>query len=427
MIEANKQQNIFMEDNNMASIQKRSSNYSVIYNSGYPTNKQVWESGYETHEDAQERKREVENLVLQGKHPKSSQITVSQFCAIWLPIHAQANWQFGTYSSAVGCLGNHVLPYIGDMKLCELTPLHTEQLIGQLYSSRKKIYAGKNNQEARYGEYLSSTTIRLVYLLLHQMMGKAVEWYFIDSNPVRCKVPARDTTERAIWTPDMFDYALQNIHDPVLHLIIHMLFACTLRIGELLAITIDDVNLRENKIRINKTLQRVTASALNMIPHQSIVKHFPTKLGGNSKIILKKPKTKASIRTIYLTQPLANEIEARIRQIQSERAFYKWNHDNNLLFSLPEAGDPIEAKLCAKWFSRWQKEHAEQEFPFITFHNIRHSSSTYKLLISNGDIKSVQGDTGHSSSDMLLNLYTHIQDSQRIKLTNIFEDTFYKQ
>ena len=37
-------------------------------------------------------------------------------------------------------------------------------------------------------------------------------------------------------------------------------------------------------------------------------------------------------------------------------------------------------------------------------------------MISGGDIKAVQGTTGHASADMLVNTYAHIQQSSRVEL-----------
>lgn len=71
----------------------------------------------------------------------------------------------------------------------------------------------------------------------------------------------------------------------------------------------------------------------------------------------------------------------------------------------------------------WQDAHPE--FPRIVFHGLRHSSATYQLMISGGDIKAVQGTTGHASADMLVNTYTHIQQSSRVELGKKFESGFY--
>ena len=81
---------------------------------------------------------------------------------------------------------------------------------------------------------------------------------------------------------------------------------------------------------------------------------------------------------------------------------------------------PVEAP---KKFLKWQDAHPE--FPRIVFHGLRHSSATYQLMISGGDIKAVQGTTGHASADMLVNTYAHIQQSSRVELGKKFESGFY--
>ena len=65
------------------------------------------------------------------------------------------------------------------------------------------------------------------------------------------------------------------------------------------------------------------------------------------------------------------------------------------------------------------------EFPRIVFHGLRHSSATYQLMISGGDIKAGQGTTGHASAEMLVNTYAHIQQSSRVELGKKFESGFY--
>ena len=46
-------------------------------------------------------------------------------------------------------------------------------------------------------------------------------------------------------------------------------------------------------------------------------------------------------------------------------------------------------------------------------------------MISGGDIKAVQGTTGHAIADMLVNTYAHIQQSSRMELGKKFESGFY--
>ena len=43
---------------------------------------------------------------------------------------------------------------------------------------------------------------------------------------------------------------------------------------------------------------------------------------------------------------------------------------------------------CDKWYRTWRAEHPE--LTRIVFHGLRHSSATYQLMISGGDVKTVQ-------------------------------------
>ena len=62
----------------------------------------------------------------------------------------------------------------------------------------------------------------------------------------------------------------------------------------------------------------------------------------------------------------------------------------HMLFRLPN-GLAVEPVLIRKKFLKWQDTHPE--FPRIVFHGLRHSSATYQLMISGGDVKAVQGTT----------------------------------
>ena len=63
----------------------------------------------------------------------------------------------------------------------------------------------------------------------------------------------------------------------------------------------------------------------------------------------------------------------------------------------------------------------------MVFHSIRHTSITYKLKLSGGDIKSVQGDSGHAQADMVTEVYSHILDEDRRKNAQLIEDAFYNK
>ena len=55
------------------------------------------------------------------------------------------------------------------------------------------------------------------------------------------------------------------------------------------------------------------------------------------------------------------------------------------------------------------------------------SSVTYKLKLNGGDIKAVQGDSGHAQVNMVTDVYSHILDDDRRKNAELFEEAFYEK
>lgn len=65
--------------------------------------------------------------------------------------------------------------------------------------------------------------------------------------------------------------------------------------------------------------------------------------------------------------------------------------------------------------------------PDVCFHSLRHSSITYKLKWSGGDIKAVQGDSGHARADMVTEQYSHILDEDRVANARRVDEQVYNQ
>ena len=87
-------------------------------------------------------------------------------------------------------------------------------------------------------------------------------------------------------------------------------------------------------------------------------------------------------------------------------------------------GLPIEDSYLR---DQMQKVIDEQGLPDVVFHSLRHTSVTYKLKLSGGDIKAVQGDSGHAQADMVTEVYGHIIDEDRRKNAERMENVFYNK
>jgi len=127
------------------------------------------------------------------------------------------------------------------------------------------------------------------------------------------------------------------------------------------------------------------------------------------------------------------------RQIQDQYKEYlslKF-YDYNLVLTLPN-GRPVENRIMEKEFSKLREKAG---LPYVVFHSLRHSNTTYKLKLNHGNLKATQGDTGHAQIDMITrcicayetiilcqctrNLIFVVLDEDRKVNAQKFEATFY--
>lgn len=221
------------------------------------------------------------------------------------------------------------------------------------------------------------------------------------------------------------DRAMKNIAYRELHLAVHLAFVCSLRIGEVLGLTWDCVDFDNGVIHIEKTCQRIKKDTLNKVSKESICFQFPeVQKNKKSIIILKKTKTVASDRFICMTKPLTAELLERRKYIEQQQLILGWKYsDYNLVMCLPN-GRPISPGVLEGWFKAWIDSHSNQ-FPHITFHGIRHSSITYQIELSGGNIQAVQNNSGHATASILLGVYSHLRKGLKEELAHKFEENFY--
>ena len=202
------------------------------------------------------------------------------------------------------------------------------------------------------------------------------------------------------------------------------------RQGEMLGLTWDCVDIDSRKIAagtasiyIEKELQRVGKDSLGKLDHKDVIMEFPNINPKNTiRLVLKTPKTASSIRRIFLPRTVAEmlvewkEDTAALKTLLGDEYV-----DYGLVFA-HENGRPVEGSRIRHWL---QDIIDKGDLPQIVFHSIRHTSITYKLKLNGGDIKAVQGDSGHSQVKMVTDVYSHIMDEDRKKNAQNFEKAFY--
>ena len=144
---------------------------------------------------------------------------------------------------------------------------------------------------------------------------------------------------------------------------------------------------------------------------------------GNTVLVLKSPKTKTSVRKVFLPTTVAQMLVARKQQIDELKELFGDEYtDYNLVFC-NSSGRPMEGQVITHALKKLIREN---NLPDVVFHSFRHASITYKLKWNGGDVKSVQGDSGHARAEMVSNVYSHIIDEDRRFNAQRFEERFYQ-
>ena len=415
----------------MASIVQRNGSYCVVYlyKNQEGKSKQKWET-FKTLDEAKKRKAEVEYSNQIGKLVIPKCVTLEDLLREFVSSYGKNKWALSTYQANVGLLEHYVIPYIGKLKLKDITPRVLERYYQSLLNTKavSKCTDKKYEQTSRT---VAPETVRRVHKLLHSCFNQAARWELVDRNPVTYATPpASEQKIRDIWTAETLFKALDLCKDPRLKLAINLSFSCSLRIGELLGLTWDCVEISEKSIQegeacvfVNKEIMRVSREALKKLDSKDVIFAFPVLTEKSStQVVLKKPKTHSSVRKVFLPQTVARMLIGwKAEQDQTREALGDEYMDYNLVLAGP-FGNPIERNVITNAFEELIREN---DLPKVVFHSLRHSSITYKLKLNGGDIKAVQGDSGHAQAKMVTDQYSHILDDDRRTNAQLFEDYFY--
>lgn len=412
----------------MASIIKRKKNYSVVYNyvDENGETKQKWET-WGTHKEALKRKAEVENKQHTGTFLPPSNQKICDFLFDFVSIYGEKKWGVSMYDSQNSLISNYINPIIGEMEVQAVTPRVVDGYIQTLQKTRS---VSTKTRKATT-TYVSNQTIEKIIKLLRCAFKQAVRWEIIGRNPFdNVILPKTEYKKRDIWDAEMIRTALDKCTDSKLYVAMNLAFACSLRIGEILGLTWDNVHISDADIAadnafvyIDKELARASKQAIEVLGEKDIYHIFtPLMPNTSTRLILKKPKTDSSVRKVWLPKTLAY-ILCEWKKSQDEIKGFLGNEyqDYNLVVTLPN-GRPCEERIIMKEFAKLREEAG---LPRVVFHSLRHSSTTYKLKLNHGDLKATQGDTGHAEIDMITSVYAHILDEDRKVNAQKFETAFY--
>lgn len=174
---------------------------------------------------------------------------------------------------------HHIVPYLGEMKLDEITP---------------KDIIHWQNQVMKDNNY-KQTYLKAIHNQLSALFNYAVRFYGLKSNPARLagNMGIEEVDETKFWTKEeylTFSRAMMNKEES--YHAFEILYWCGIRLGELLALTAENFDFEKKTLRINKSYQHI-----------------------KGKDDITTPKTRKSNRVLTLPDFLAEEMQDYISRL----------------------------------------------------------------------------------------------------------------
>jgi len=406
----------------MASIRQRGKSYCVIHwitlEDG--TKKQKWET-YHSEQEAVQRKMELENQV-PFLNFDSQTHTLNDLLDQYIGLHGLSNWSFSTYTSNVGIMDNYIRPYIGDMKLYFISRKNMSQYFAKLNTLER----AKNKYKPYETGAISNATKNEIKKILRAVFEQAVNWGYFESNPVKhIKLYKPAPSPKQYLSTSQVSMVINEAFrqkDLLMALVIQLAFICSMRKGEIMGLQWRAIDFDRYSICVNRELARVHRTSLKTLNHIKVYQQFPSHKPGSTTIaILKEPKTQSSIRTVFMPWSVINTLNLWMLEQKCYKKEYPEDFRNYNLVVALQNGLPLSDQYITTRFHALLKACG---LPRVTFHSLRHSSTSYKLVLSGGNVKAVQGDNGHAQPNMVLSIYAQVCDNDREILCNKVEEDF---
>lgn len=377
----------------MATIQKRGNSYSIRVSCGYDTQgKQVIQSKTWTPDEGMterqiQKELERQKVLFEEKCKKGFQSKAVKFetlCEEWFAEYAKTNLRHTTYSYLYH-QRLRINKAIGHLRMDKITTRQIQAFINSL---------SKEGANEINGKPLSPKSIRHNLNLISDIFGYAVKMGIVSDNP--CKnvtVPKNQSKEKEIYTPEEVNHILTLLNDEPLkyRAFFNLAIYSGFRRGELLGLEWKDVDFENNIISVRRT-SCYTA---------------------DRGVYTDTTKTKMSQRTLKFPQEVMDLLK-QLRDEQDNEALKqgdKWIESDRLFTK--ENGEPQHPNTTYTWLKRFCKNN---DIPFHGLHSFRHLFCS--LLVNQGvDIVTVSGALGHSNVATTSNIYCHILENSRAKVS----------
>ncbi len=285
----------------------------------------------------------------------------------WLRTYKLGSVENATYAMYENAINTYLIPEFGNILLKDLKTIQIQKLLNRIIADDKirtaeicKLTMKQIIQQAIYNRLLNYDITIGLQLIKKQHNTKRALTEF-EKNAIEC---ATLSGKQKLFL-DIMRYA-------------------GLRRGEALALTVEDIDFINSNIVINKSLEFI-----------------------KNEYRLKSPKSNSSIRNVPIPQILKEELYDYINSLKGEKLFCALkSKDYMTKSSFRKFWDGIIKTIISASHSIKAEKYDNCTISF-TPHICRHTYAT-DIYYAGVDVKTAQYLLGHSSINITLDIYTHL-------------------
>ncbi|RKD26832.1 integrase [Ammoniphilus oxalaticus] len=331
--------------------------------------KEKTKGGFRTKREAQIEAMEEERKLLEGI--EQAPISLKDYLKEWLIQYKKDVVRKNTFEIHERNIRNHIVPYFKKIQLSDIKPIMYQKFLNHIIDQ---------GYSKRTGEIIHST--------MHNALERAVTIGALEKNPTAGAIVKGVKKEKDLkyMESNHIAHFLQTAYqyNYIYWIFFKVLIETGMRKGEAAALQWPDIDLKEGKIHINKTLD------------------FKAKANEDR---FGDTKTYSSRRTITISAGLVQDLQFHIKhQNQNKLALNDiYHHDLNLVLCRND-GDIMPTSTLFNAFARILKQAG---LPNLPIHSLRHTHAVL-LLEAGAEMKYIQERLGHGSIQVTSDVYAHV-------------------
>ncbi len=283
--------------------------------------------------------------------PKRARVTVSSVAETWM---SNPSWKETTRARNRSILRNYVLPKWGPVQLINVQHDDLQAWVTDLSSKD-----------------IAANTVRKIEGVLSGILESAVAAKRLPSNPMKgVNLPAADAKRRRylddVQVKDFAHCAGDNAA------VVYVLAYCGLRIGELAALRVQDVNVTRRRLTIEQSMTEVDGKAVFSTPKDYQIRNVPW--------------------PAFLDDMIAAQVQDK--------------DPKDFLFPSSRGGVLRYRNMRRDW---WDVAAEDAGLEGLTPHEMRHTAASLAVR-SGASVLAVQKMLGHEKASVTLDVYTDLFD-----------------